>query len=122
MATAMGVMESDVEKERFLLFLRHFQELGSQFLDEGDVPTNDIHWVVLLCEGEREGIDIVRPHVLLPDNPSPEVVSLVQDPGETLDGIEGVEVVVGLEETVHPVLVLGQAREDGGATRGAAAH
>ena len=122
MAAAVGVVEANVEKERFFLLLRHLQELGGQFLYEGDVSTNDINWIVLLCVGEGEGIDVVWSHVFLPDDPSPEVVGLVQDPGEALDGIEGVEMVVGLEEAVHAVLVLGQAREDGGATRRAAAH
>lgn len=36
-----------------------------------------------------------------------------QDEGQAADTIEGVEVVHAMVETIHPILVLGQPRQDG---------
>ena len=113
-------MEPYVKEERFLLLLSHFKKFSSQFFDECNVPPYYIHWVVFLRVGEWERVDVVGAHVFLANNSAPEMISVVEDPWEALNSVKRVEVVVGLVEAVHPVLVLREACKNGGAARGAA--
>ena len=58
--------------------------------------------------------------MLLSDDPRPDM-TVHQDLADTPDLVEGVEVVDVVVEAVHPVLVDGEAGEDGGPAGGAAA-
>ena len=58
--------------------------------------------------------------MLLPDDPRPDM-TVHQDLAHTTHLVEAVEVVDVVVEAVHPVLVDGEAGEDGGPAGGAAA-
>ena len=88
MTTPVGVMETYVKEERFLLLLSHFKKFGRQFFDECNIPSYYIHGVVFLRVGEREGVDVVGTHVLLADNSAPEMVRAVEDPREAPNSVK----------------------------------
>ena len=78
--------------------------------------THRVDGIVLLCLGEVEGIDLLRPDVFLADDAGRDVV-LPQDAADAEDAqapfgfeafwvlVERVEMVDGVVEAVHPVLV-----------------
>lgn len=109
----MWVVESDVQKPGFVLLGLH-KELLDQAPDERDVPAHLVDGVVLFRVREGERVGRLRPDVLLANDACPVVASLVEDEWQTLDGVEGLEVVVHVVEAVHAVLVLWEAGEDGG--------
>lgn len=60
--------------------------------------------------------------MLLSYDSSPKTAGLLQDQWQALHLVERLEMVVGVVQSVHAVLVVRHAGEYGGATRGAAAH
>ena len=76
------------------------------------VLTHRVDGIVLLGLGEVEGIDLLWPHVFLPNDPSVDIV-LHHDPADGPHLVEAVVVVDLVVEAVHPILVDGQTSQQG---------
>ena len=116
----MRVVEPDVQEKR--VSPSSVQKLPNEVFNQGNVPPDLVKGIVFFRVRERERVDAFGSNVFLPYDPRPEAARLVEYKRKALDLVKGLEVVVGVVEPVHPVLVLWDACEDGRTGRGTAAH
>jgi hypothetical protein len=87
-----------------VLLCRVVQKLSGQQFDVRDVSAHLQDRVVLFGLFVVERVGVRAPHVLLPDDPGSDS-AIPQDVGQRADVGERVEVILGLVQSVHAVLV-----------------
>jgi hypothetical protein len=87
-----------------VLLCRVVQKLSGQQFDVRDVSAHLQDRVVLFGLFVVERVGVRGPHVLLPDDPGSDS-AIPQDVGQRADVGERVEVILGLVQSVHAVLV-----------------
>jgi hypothetical protein len=104
-----------------VLLCRVVQKLSGQQFDVCDVSAHLQDRVVLFGLFVVERVGVRGPHVLLPDDPGSDSV-IPQDVGQRADIRERVEVILGLVQSVHAVLVRRHPSQQRRTTWGATAH